>query len=93
MKKLKDHEVTERIGIKLKLERIRHGYNQSQVANFTGLDQSDLSKIEKGSLQINFRNLNILFNFYEITYDYFFRDFNTFDLEEKRNLFSKSKKS
>lgn len=87
MDKLTDNEVSERIAVKLKLERVRYGYTLQQVSNFTGIDVSDLSKFENATRQINFRNLNILLHFYDLNFEQFFRDFNTFDLDKSRNLF------
>lgn len=92
MTNISDNELNERLALKLKLERVRHGYTLQQVSNFTGMDSSDLSKYERAELQINFRNLNVLLHFYEISVQQFFFNFNDFDLEKLRNLVSKSKK-
>lgn len=89
MTKITDKELRERIAVKLKSERVRNGYTLQQVSDFTGIDASDLSKYERAINQINFSNLNVLLQFYEISFEKFFEKFNSFDLAKLRNLVRK----
>lgn len=67
---LRDYD--EIIRIRLKAERMEAGYSQKQLADFTGLDDSMIGKIEVGLRKPDTQTLGILANFYGLSLDYFF---------------------
>lgn len=52
------------IGFKLKSERINKGLSQQEVSNLTGIEQSDISKIENGDANPTIQTLRRLCNCY-----------------------------
>lgn len=74
MSNLSDTEVMKRIGEKLRELRLKEGFQINEVANYTGLDDSLISKFERNKRKINLSNLNILLKFYEISFSQFFID-------------------
>lgn len=60
----------EQIGEKLKAARERAGYTQMQISDITKIQQSKLSKIEKGTQEPDIETLGILIDFYEVSADW-----------------------
>lgn len=58
------------IGQRLKSLREEHNYSQTQVANYLGIDQSNLSKMERGERKFQLSSLNKLCLLYDCSEDY-----------------------
>ena len=58
------------IGERIKNLREENGYSQTQVANYLGIDQSNLSKIERGERKFKLDLLKKLCSLYDCSQDY-----------------------
>ena len=58
------------IGERLKNLREEHHYSQTQVAEYLGIDQSNLSKIERGERNFKLSSLIKLCSLYNCSQDY-----------------------
>ena len=58
------------VGQRLKQLREEHSYSQTQVAEYLGIDQSNLSKIERGERNFKLSSLNKLCALYNCSQDY-----------------------
>ena len=58
------------VGQRLKQLREEHNYSQTQVAEYLGIDQSNLSKIERGERNFKLSSLIKLCSLYNCSQDY-----------------------
>ena len=58
------------VGQRLKQLREEHSYSQTQVAEYLGIDQSNLSKIERGERNFKLSSLIKLCSLYNCSQDY-----------------------
>ncbi len=61
---------TEVFSIRLKAKREELGLSQSQMSADTGIDQSRISKYERGELEPNLEKLGIIANYLEVSIDW-----------------------
>jgi transcriptional regulator with XRE-family HTH domain len=60
----------EKIGERLKELREENGYTQEQIANYLGIDQGQVSKIEKGYRSFNLSLLDKICSVYNCSHEY-----------------------
>ena len=63
-------EFMKEVGQRLKQLREEHSYSQTQVAEYLGIDQSNLSKIERGERNFKLSSLIKLCSLYNCSQDY-----------------------
>ena len=63
-------EFMKEIGQRLKELREQHNFSQTQVAEYLGIDQSNLSKMERGERKFKLSSLNKLCLLYNCSEDY-----------------------
>lgn len=68
------------IGERLKNLRIKNGYTQKQVSDYLGIDQSNLSKIERGERNFSITLFEKLSFLYNCSHEYVMGDSDDYEL-------------
>ena len=55
--------------VKVKEYRVMKGYTQTEVANLLGIKQNTYSDKERGKTQFNVKEIRIIKELFEVTYD------------------------
>ena len=55
--------------VKVKEYRIMKGYTQTEIANLLGIKQNTYSDKERGKTQFNVKEIRIIKELFEVTYD------------------------
>ena len=55
--------------VKVKEYRVMMGYTQTEVANLLGIKQNTYSDKERGKTQFNVKEIRIIKELFEVTYD------------------------
>lgn len=69
---MKKSEIRNKVGLRIKELRKRHGITQERFALMTGINRSYLADIEKGHRNFGFDTLERIVNGFDITYADFF---------------------
>ena len=55
--------------VKIKEYRVMKGYTQTEIANLLGIKQNTYSDKERGKTQFNVKEIRIIKELFEVTYD------------------------
>ena len=55
--------------VKVKEYRVMKGYTQTEIANLLGIKQNTYSDKERGKTQFNVKEIRIIKELFEVTYD------------------------
>jgi transcriptional regulator with XRE-family HTH domain len=64
--------LAQQIGMRLKLLRIERELNQTKLAEILQVTKSNISKYEKGDVEINFETLHKISEYFDVSLDYLF---------------------
>lgn len=80
----------ENAGTRLKKLRIKHGYTQSDVAEFLGISQSQMAKVESNKRHLKLTKILKLCDLYNVTEEYILygegKDTNTLYFTKQKGL-------
>ena len=67
-----ESNISKNIGKRIKLLRIEKDLKQSELAKILNVTHSNVSKYERGEIEINFETLVTLCEYFEVSLDYLF---------------------